>query len=128
MKNTFNKIKVAIFSIWTAITSIPLKSLGQWMDPDLHQTFYWVMSPDMITSTSSPEPVYTLTNIIRLSQILLGTIVFVIWIVNLIKIRKIDDKALKQNKIKRTGILVLIAIVVIFLLSLSVRLIKKYTA
>ena len=127
MKSILNKVKVTLVSIWTAITSFPLKALGLWENPDLHQTFYWVMSPDLITSTSS-EPVHTLINIIKLSQILLGTIVFIIWIVNLIKIRKLEDKLLKQKKIKKTGIIVLIAIVVIFLLSLSVRLLKKYAA
>lgn len=127
MKNTLNKAKVTLASIRAVITSFPSNALGQWID-DSHQTFYWVMSPDMVTSTPSPEPVYTLINVIKLSQILLGTIVFIIWIVNLIKIRKMGDDALKQKKMKRTGILVLITIVVIFLLSLSVRLIQKYAA
>ena len=129
MKKTLNKLKVILAILWGAIISIPSKVIGQVISPsfDHMQTFYWVASPDLVL-TQSPEPVFTITNIIRISQILLGTIVFIVWIVNLIKIRKIEDKALKQKNMKRIGIIVLISIVIIFLLSLSIRLIKKYAA
>lgn len=129
MKKTLNKLKVILATLWGVIISIPSKVIGQVVSPsfDHMQTFYWVASPDLVL-TQSPEPVSTITNIIRISQILVGAIVFVVWIINLIQLRKINDKALKQKKIKKTCIMLIIALLVIFLLSLSIRLIKKYAA
>ena len=134
MEKSLNKVKTGITALWVVIISFPYKIINSVAAQSFNdmQTFYWVMSPDILIESSEPSStistISSIINIMRFSQILLAAIVFIVWIINLIKIRKINDKALKQNTLKKTSIVILIAVIVIFLLSLWARLIKKYTA
>ena len=119
MKKTFNKIKTSIAALWVAIVSFFSKVFGQLIReetycPDCMQALYWV------------SPLYQVSAYIKTTQKLLIGVVFIIWLINLIKIKKTDDKTKKKKKIKRTIITISIILAIIILMSLVVRIIKNY--
>ena len=124
MKKALSKIKVTLAALWSAIISFPFKAFGTDRTMESFQTDYWILYPSELLT----EPESVSIKIIKIAQRLLAAIIFIVWIVNLIKIRKIDDKSLKQKKTKRTVIILLTILIVIFLMSLAIWLIKKYTA
>lgn len=134
MKKFYNKIKLSLTTLWIAIISFSSKVFAQIFEhEDLKyqtdywiarvQTKYWVESPiiNPITDWSTPMIIA-----VKIVQILLIIIIPVIWIINFIKIRKIDDKSLKKEKIKRTIVILLAILFVILLMSVVIRLLKKY--
>lgn len=116
MGRTLNKIKLSLATLWTAIISFLSKVCAQeWGQPDLDysvQAAYWVYNPK-----PSPEIIILVT--IKILQRLLVAVVLFMWIINFIKIRKIDDKLQKKGKIKKTIITIAIMLIIILLFSVA---------
>lgn len=139
MSKGLNKIKFSLAAIWASISSFPFKALGREIED--FQTEYWIL-PSKTTSQrgkeidieapmqwiywvpfpSEPAPITA----IKIAQMWLAAIIFIVWIISFIKIRKIDDKSLKKKKIKRTIVILLAILFVILLMSVAIRLLKKY--
>lgn len=123
MERTLNKIKLSLATLWTAIIPFLSKVCAQeWGQPDLDysvQAAYWVYNPK-----PSPETIILLA--MKMLQRLLVATVLIIWTVNLIRIKKIDDKQQKNEKIKKTIITVVIILITILLLSVCARLLRNY--
>ena len=133
MKSNLKKVKTSIAVLWLSIISFPSKVVGQLalqvLSNDLThmQTKYWVQPIRTVTVDETPtEQISSRVSDIKLFQILLVVAVFIVWIINLVKIRKIDDRALREKKTKKIIVFVVIALITVFLLSLWIRLIKKY--
>lgn len=129
MKKTFYKIKLSLATLWIAIISFSSKVISQFHQfgqdfsvPSVAtaQTVYWVPPQELGTKINA------IVNAIKRFRIPLIIVIFIVWIVNFIKIRKIEDKNLKKKKIKNTAIIILIISIIILLMSISARLIKKY--
>ena len=106
MKKTINKKKLSLAAIWAAMLSFPLKVMGQ-----IDEHLYWVAN---IQDVYWVPPIEQKINIIiKIAQRALVWITFIVWIVNLIKIKKIDDKVQKEKRIKRTIIILAIFAVIL---------------
>jgi quinol-cytochrome oxidoreductase complex cytochrome b subunit len=120
MKRTLNRIKTGLAALWVVIVSFFSKVFGQLIREETYcpdcemQALYWV------------SPLYQVSAYIKTTQKLLIGIVFIIWLINFIKIKKTDDKTKKKKKIKRTIITISIILAIIILMSLVVRIIKNY--
>ncbi len=133
MKKFYNRIKIRLTALWIAIFSFSCKVFAQVLEykelkyPQTEywvarvQTKYWVVNPIV-----DPYDLSTPTIIvIKIAQILLIVIIPIIWIINLIKIRKIDDNAIKKKKIKKTIIAIsILTIIFVALLVFTPSLIK----
>ena len=123
MKKFLSKIKTSLTTLWIALVSFSSKVFGQgweiWDQRYYAQTVYWVRN-----TVSEPE-IITFA-IIKSLQRLLVAIVLVLWIINLIKIRKIDDKQQKKEKIKKTIITSVIMLIFVLLLSGITRLLRNH--
>ena len=123
MKKSLNKIKLSLAMLWTVIISFLSKVLAQeWGQPALDysvQEAYWVYNP-------KPSPEALILIAIKILQRLLVAIVLVLWIINFIKIRKIDDKIQKKEKIKKTIITMAVMLIIMLLLWIAERLLKEY--
>lgn len=113
MKNFYNKIKISLTALWIAIISFSSKVFGTDWTMDF-QTKYWIVDPSEILTEPDPK----LTSVIKIAQRLLAFVIFIVWIINLVKIRKIDDNAIKKKKIKKT--IVAISILTIIFVALLV--------
>ncbi len=105
MKRTLNKIKTSLATLLIALVSFSSKIFAQrWEYPEaaIGQTLYWVYNPKPLPET-----------IIRISQRLLVAVVLILWIVNFIRIRKIEDKSEKNKKIKKAVIVIAILLVIL---------------
>lgn len=117
MKRTLTKIKVMLSALWIVIISLPSKIIG--LTTSMHRTpqmLYWVPeTPDI--EYFPPEPLtsaeWTPIIAIKIAQILLVAIIFIIWIVSFIKIKKIEDKNLKKKKIRNTIIIITILVLLL---------------
>jgi len=112
MKRILNKIKTILATLWTIIISFTSKVMGQLttsnfiVEEPLHfQTKYWV--------APLPEAESNPITFIRIVQIWLIILIFIVWFVNLLRIRKIDDKTLKKKKIRNTIIIISILILLL---------------
>lgn len=121
MKKLLNKIKLGLTALLAAIISFSSKVFAQVLEyKELNylqteywishmQTKYWVVNPIVDPLNWSAPTIIA----IKIAQILLVVIIPIIWIVNLIKIRKIDDKAQKKKKIRITIIVIAILILIL---------------
>ena len=121
MKKYFNKIKSVLTTFWVILASFSSKVMWQldetidgWhiqnqsYDPYV-QGIYWV-----------PQPESKIDIAIKIFPRLLVAITFIVWIISFIKIRKIDDKALKKKKTKGTiYIMTILVILIIIVFRLS---------
>ena len=120
MRKTLKKIKASLAVLWIGVLSLFTKAMGQgqfvamyWVpgpyDDIMNQGVYWV------------PPVESKANlIIKVIQRALVGVVFIIWIINLIKIKKTDDKVQRKKRIRRSIIIISILVVLLvaaFLLS-----------
>ena len=120
MKRFFNKIKTGLVTFWLALISFPSKVKGLydwgWKKPQ-RQSDYWILYPseeELYWVPSSIEPSETIVDkIIKIAPRLLIVITFIVWIVSFLKIRKIDDEAVKKKKIKKTVIIIAILILLL---------------
>ena len=103
-----NKKKLKLAAIRTVALSFPLKVIGQSLPM---QYLYWTPN---IQDVYWVEPIESKINIIiKMVQRALVGITFIVWIINLIKIRKIDDKIQKKKRINRTIIILVILVVIL---------------
>ena len=113
MKKTINKIKISLSTLWIAVISFSSKVMGQHRDSDWTvdaQPDYWIYYPsELLTSPKSESPILA----IKIVQILLITVIFIVWIVSFLKTRKIYDKTLKKKKIRNTIIVIAILILIL---------------
>lgn len=88
------------------------------------EILYWsqtIKSEQLSTPSES-----TVILAIKIASLLLVAVIFIFWIVSFIKIRKIDDKVVKRNKIKNVVIIVSILVILIIALLFSAPLLTKY--
>ena len=134
MKNFYNKIKISLTALWIAIISFSCKVFALVLEYEelkypqtdywisRMQTKYWVVNPIVDPyDWSTPTIVF-----IKIAQILLIVIIPIIWIINLIKIKRIDDKTVKKKKIKNAIIIITILLVLFIILLLLPRFLKEY--
>ena len=119
-------MKAALTTFWVTLISFSSKVMGRleqkWWSrsqPEINdvQLLYWVPPPDPTSAT---------INAIKWFQYLFTIIILIIWIFNYTKIRKIEDKAEKNKKTKKTIIILLAILIAILLMSVAIRLLKKY--
>ena len=120
MKKNMNKKKSGLAAIWAAILSFPFKVLGQIMDLDSMQDIYWVPPRRVLLYSMSPALIAS-----KIVQRVLIWVTFIVWIINLIKIRKTDDKTQKEKRIKKTIIVMSILIILIVACFITTWLLKK---
>jgi len=121
MKKLFTKIKLGLATLWIALISFFSKvtwGLSKWpTEPkfwDMYngqEILYWVPRDSEIPKL--PKTPILLATITKIIPRILITITFIIWIINFIKIRKINDENLKKKKIKNTIIIISILIILI---------------
>jgi len=117
MKKTLNKIKIVLTSLRVIIISLPYKVMGITVrtKEDLHfQSDYWIRPV-------YPESLPITEWFIKIAQILLIAVIFTVWIINFIKIKKINNKALKKKKIKKTITIIYILISILIILFILKR-------
>ena len=123
MKKIFNRIKTGIATFWVTIISFFSKVMGQFKQYDdlpPIESLYAVERPIYLI-----EKEQTLIDVIfKIAKRPLIAIAFIIWIVNFIKIRKIDDKVQKKKRIKKTIIVMSILIILIMACIITTRLLK----
>lgn len=111
MKKTFNEIKVSLTTLLVAVVSFFSKVIGQSLISDYKKEDYEMVSMYAAPYVPLPEPK---TNIaIKVVQRTFAWVTFIIWIINLIKIKKTDDKIQRKKRIKRTIIIMSILVVVL---------------
>lgn len=123
MKTTFNKIKTWLATLWIAAFSFFSKVFWQssWGMDQPMQAMYGVEYTIRLP-VEQPTLIETITKLAK--RPLIG-ITFIVWIISLIKIRKIEDKAQKKKKIKRTIIIISILVVLIVASLILPLLLKK---
>jgi len=111
MKKTFNEIKVSLTTLLVAVVSFFSKVIGQSLISDYKKEDYEMVSMYAAPYVPLPEPK---TNIaIKVVQRTFAWVTFIIWIINLIKIKKTDDKIQRKKRIKRAIIIMSILVVVL---------------
>ena len=122
MKKQFNKIKTWLATLWIAIISSFSKVFGQY---PVEQPMYGI---------KNPNPVYGQPSIMYLAMLWIKTIVlyttlpiiFIIWIINLKKIKKLTNKEQKKKIRRKTITTILIILGLGMLILLALRLLAKY--
>lgn len=111
MKKVFNRVKTWLLALWVTIVSFFSKAMGQYLISDfreedlVYQSAY--ASPDV------PLPESSWSIIVKVAQRALVGVVFIIWIINLIKIKKTDDKVQRKKRIRKTIIIVSILVILL---------------
>ena len=131
MKKTFLKIRWFFVMACAAIASFVSKAMWQAIDNDrgAQQWFYWVYRSRPIPVSVALEPSSTssiIDTVVKCFEFVLFAAIFVVWIVSFLKIRKIEDKELKSNKIKRSIIAIVVLLVIWILVWLWYRLYNEY--
>ena len=130
MKKFLTKIKTVLTTLWIAIISFSSKVMGQvieitekridWGRETQVQYLYWVPSTRRYYGPSPSTPIL---NGIKLA---LTAAILIIWIINLIRIIRTDDKDLKKKRIKNTIIIIaILAAILAITFIISARLLKK---
>ena len=113
MKKVFNRVKTWLLALWVTIITFFAKAMGQGQFVEM----YWVPGPyDDIMNQGVywVPPVESKANlIIKVIQRALVGVVFIIWIINLIKIKKTDDKVQRKKRIRKTIIIVSILVILL---------------
>ena len=129
MKKTLNKIKKGIAAFWVALISLFSKAIGknlEGMPIGETQYLYWVPQWVMQLEYWVPSPMSSTFIVSKITQRSLIWVTFIVWIVNLVKIKKIDDKVQRKKKIKKTIIVIRILIILIVACIITTRLLKRY--
>lgn len=123
MKKTFNKIKLGLSAFWLSIISFFSRVF--WQNFGMDQNLYWVPSVPAVYWVPSAESQTFVVIVIKIIQRLFIGVIFIVWIINFIKIRKTDDKTEKKEKLKRFIIIISILVVLIIACIIAVQLLKK---
>ena len=122
MKKTVNRIKTGIAAFWVAIISFFSKIFGQHIPAP--QPDYWVPIPKPeLPSSLSIKLAFTAG--IKIIQWILIWATFIMWITNLIKIKKIENKAQKKKEIKKSIIDTTKLVIIILICIILVRLLQR---
>ena len=120
MKKILNRIKWFFTVAFAFVASFLSKVI--WGDFDFTnypaQSLYWVKGT--VGRVPDPEPslLFTvLSFLFKWIEVILLWIVFIIWIISYLKIRKIDDIEFREKKIKKSAIVVSI---ILFILALII--------
>ena len=122
MKKAFSKIISAAVMLYTSANSLNTKAETKDYRNDswsMARSLYWVEVP--VSRIPDPEPSLMSsisTTIVKWIEFVLVALVFVIWIISYFKIRKIDDKKLREKKIKKTIIIIAIIVIIGILVAL----------
>lgn len=121
MKKIFNKITTRLATLWIAIISFFSRVFGQ-------QAMYWVKNPfdPPMQEAYWVYPISQPTIFIKLAKWPLIGITFIVWIISLIKIRKIEDNVQKKKKIKKAIVAISILLILIIACLILPRLLRKY--
>lgn len=135
MKKSLNKIKTILTTLWIIIISFSSKVFGQvpeltWFKTieeltwnellsiieqrswiNIITSLYWVPGKYEIIETSTSTG--SITRLIKITQRILIPLIFIIWIIILIKMRKIENKTKWQKIIKRVVIAILSIIIAV---------------
>lgn len=127
MKKFINGIKVSLATLWVSLISVFSKVMGQSYGGAL---LYWVPGPDgnfwiQVPSWVNTLPEQKMNLAIKIAQSALVGIIFIVWIINFIKIRKTGDKVQKKKKIKKTVIILAILVVILVAVFLVSALLLK---
>lgn len=119
MKKSFSKIKWFFVMAFAAVTSFVSKALWSGFDFTKYpaQPMYWVEGTIGRVPDPQPSLLFTILSFLfRWIEVILLWIVFILWFVSYFKIRKIEDKNIKANKIKNIAIVVWIIVFIIVLI------------
>ena len=141
MKKSFSKIKWFFVMAFATITSFVSKVMWQAIEswgskPSLRwQSYYWVEMPQYLRAEWPGPFEYSdvpsqfsiiLDAVVKCFEIVLFAAIFIFWIIGYLRIRKIEDKNLKNSKFKRMFITVFILFVIWTLVWLWYCLYKQY--
>lgn len=110
MKKLLTKIKLGLATLWIVLISFSSKTMW-WNFEDTQrsepvyepiQAVYWV-----------PRPTSPISHVLNAVQRLTAIAIFIIWIVNFIRIMRTNDKDLKNKRIKNTIIEITILVVIL---------------
>ena len=125
MKKIFNKVKLWLSAFWVAIISffsrVFWENFGMEQNLYMDQNLYWVPQLEYWV----PSPMSSALIVSKIAQRLLIWVTLIVWIVNLIKIRKTEDKTEKKERLKRFIIIISILLVLIAACLVIVRLLKR---
>jgi len=119
MKKAFNKIKTSIAAFW--ITIISFFSKVFWQNFGIGERLYWTPQLEYWV----PSPISPAIIVSKIAQRSLIWITFIVWIVNIVKIREIDDKVQKKKKVKKTIVVISILIILIVACIITTLLLKR---
>ena len=103
MKKALKKIKASLAVLSLAVL------IWQWKT----QFTYWVLDSEDITAVNPAFSDPNMSIAIKIAQRVFVGVVFIIWIINLIKIKKTDDKVQRKKRIRRTIIIMSILVVIL---------------
>jgi hypothetical protein len=126
MKKTFSKIKLTAIMLFTSLASLISKTMWQVWWWSSTQSFYWVAFPEKeavwIVVWKQPSFLSSMIDIIiKCIEWALVWVIFLIGVINYLKIKKIDDKELRKKKIKKTVIIIAIIAIIDILIALWYR-------
>ena len=110
MKKLLTKIKLGLATLWIALISFSAKAMW-WKFGDAQrskpgygpiQAVYWV-----------PKPTSPISHVLNAVQRLTAIAIFIIWIINFIRIMRTNDKDLKKKRIKNTIIVITILVIIL---------------
>ena len=119
MKKILNRIKWFFAIAFAFVASFLSKALWSGFDFTNYpaQPMYWVEGTIGRVPDPQPSLLFTvLSFLFKWIEVILLWIVFILWIVSYFKIRKIEDKNIKANKIKNIAIVVWIIVFIIVLI------------
>ena len=109
MKKSLNRIKSSLAALWLATLTLFTKAMGQWKT----EFTYWVLDPQEVTVRNSVFSDSKMYMLIKITQWLFVWLIFIIWIINLIKIKKTGDKVQRKKRIRITIIIMSILVILL---------------
>ncbi len=131
MKKLPSLFKTSVIIYFAGIASFLSKvmwnSLGFWHSmPGIQQPMYWVPMDEYSYEPVSSSASSIISTVVKCIEGVLIGVIFLVWIISFLRIRKIEDKELKSKKIKNAIITIIILLVIGILIWLWYRLYNKY--
>ena len=111
MKRTLNKIKATITALWIAIGSFCFKVMAQFGERETNGPTAGIAPYNIYITEDKSWASWWIA--IKIAQRTLVGVTLIVWIINLIKIKKTGDKEQKKKKIKKAIIIMSILIVIL---------------
>ena len=129
MKKLLTKIKLGFSTLWIAIISFSSKVMGKlstWRTVWDSQRNEPIYDKSVQAAYWVPNPTNYINPILNAFKWALTVAILIIWIINLIRIIRTDDKDLKKKRIKNTIIIIaILAAILAITFIISSRLLKK---